>query len=482
MKPVACGIILLLLSPSLFATTRTWTGAADANWNNGTNWGGTAPLPGDDLVFPAGALNETNTNNYPAGTSFHSITLSGDAYTLNGNLITLGAGGIVTTGGTTHTINFAISLGAIQTWQLNDATGSSETDIESPSTNLNGKTLLITGSTSGTALWGSTISGTGSIALQDIFIVLSGVSTTLAPITGTNSVVVADRNSAYPGSISTSGVFAGVEIGKGALVGPVTINGTQQGIFFPDEAPGGTTGNLSLGSLVIYEEQIVDATHFGQVNVNGTVSLGTVLPAIGASALPPGTQLTIVNNDGTDPVVGTFLGAPEGATVASVFGSTVQNFTVSYVGGTGNDIVLTAGPLITTQTDTVLTASVNPAAAGTPVTYTATVTPQTGSAIPTGNVNFLQISAAPTLSITSLGTATLNGSGVATLTVPAPAVAGSYDMVVLYGGSGVFGGSNGGLTLTVTGSSAVIPTLDPRVLALLAVVLAAFGAFALKVK
>jgi len=46
----------------------------------------------------------------------------------------------------------------------------------------------------------------------------------------------------------------------------------------------------------------------------------------------------IVNNDGTDPVTGTFAGLPEGALI--VTGN--RGFTISYAGGDGNDIVLNA--------------------------------------------------------------------------------------------------------------------------------------------
>jgi hypothetical protein len=77
-----------------------------------------------------------------------------------------------------------------------------------------------------------------------------------------------------------------------------------------------------------------------QLNVTGTVNLGGA--SLGASISPGftptvGQQFTLINNDGVDPVVGTFAAAPQGGTV-SISG---QNFTISYIGGTGNDVVLT---------------------------------------------------------------------------------------------------------------------------------------------
>jgi hypothetical protein len=49
------------------------------------------------------------------------------------------------------------------------------------------------------------------------------------------------------------------------------------------------------------------------------------------------TSFTIIDNDAADAVTGTFLGLAEGASI------TVDSyvFTISYVGGDGNDVVLT---------------------------------------------------------------------------------------------------------------------------------------------
>jgi len=74
-------------------------------------------------------------------------------------------------------------------------------------------------------------------------------------------------------------------------------------------------------------------------DVTGTVTLGGGLTVNASGApFPTGNTYLIIANDGTDPVVGTFLGLPEG----SIITSGVQSFRISYVGGTGNDVVLTA--------------------------------------------------------------------------------------------------------------------------------------------
>src|SRR6266436_3420867 len=91
------------------AATRTWTGGGLNNfWTNSANWGGTTPVSGDDLVFPAGAARLSNSNNLGAGNLFNSITFSGSNYVINGNLLILTAG-ITNNGpaGTTNTFNLA---------------------------------------------------------------------------------------------------------------------------------------------------------------------------------------------------------------------------------------------------------------------------------------------------------------------------------------------------------------------------------------
>src|SRR6185369_16801171 len=71
------------------------------------------------------------------------------------------------------------------------------------------------------------------------------------------------------------------------------------------------------------------------LRVNGTVDLGGAALALVGT---PGAQMTLVDNDGNETVTGTFAGLIEGAHIA-VGG---QVFSISYVGGTGNDVVLTA--------------------------------------------------------------------------------------------------------------------------------------------
>src|SRR5207244_1023323 len=72
--------------------------------------------------------------------------------------------------------------------------------------------------------------------------------------------------------------------------------------------------------------------------VTGTVDLtgATLTPTRVGTPVTGGQTFVLISNDGTDPVVGTFIGLPEGTPV-TVNG---QPFRLSYTGGDGNDVVL----------------------------------------------------------------------------------------------------------------------------------------------
>ena len=411
--------VSLLWAAHVAAETRTWTGAAGNNWTIASNWKeGGAPVAGDDLVFPAGAANQQTTNNdFPANTSFNSIAFTGGSYHLNGNAITIGAGGIHTTlsaGGTNseiHSIRMPVTLGAPQTWVL--VSGKSGAGLGS-SLNLNGMALTIMDSGNVAPTFGSGITGSGSISLSGpgSGFNLQGVSTSTAPFTITGDTVF--LRGTYPGPIIL-GASAELDDFPGSTVGTVTATGA-----FATFAPGSdipTNGTANSGNVVLapgtqFSASINTATDFSTLNLTGTIDLGGADLSIstGTAIVPAGSTATIINNDGSDAVTGTFRGLPEGGQMVTSF-RTAQIFRVSYVGGTGNDVVITAvGP--GTETTTTLTSSANPAATGGAVTLTAKVTATSGT--PTGSVDFREL--VPSAPDKILATVPLDASGTATFT------------------------------------------------------------------
>ncbi len=145
------------------------------------------------------------------------------------------------------------------------------------------------------------------------------------------------------GSIANTMTLAGGTLeGTGSVGSIVGATGTLR----PGASPGVLhSKSVALGagvSVGISIEGPAVGTEYAQLDVIGSVNLGQAslatqsqpgLPAAGAG------DLIIVNNDGTDPIVGTFSGLPEGAVVDAGNGKT---FRITYAGGTGNDVALNA--------------------------------------------------------------------------------------------------------------------------------------------
>ncbi len=120
---------------------------------------------------------------------------------------------------------------------------------------------------------------------------------------------------------------------------------TALGIISPGNSPGIlTSGDFTLSSSAKFIAELTGpnpgAGGYDQLNVIGTNKLAnatlTVVPAF-TTAVLPGQTFTIINNDASEPINGTFNGLAEGALITTNgFG-----FKISYVGGTGNDVVLT---------------------------------------------------------------------------------------------------------------------------------------------
>jgi len=97
-------------------------------------------------------------------------------------------------------------------------------------------------------------------------------------------------------------------------------------------------GSVQDGVLSVKLNGTTPGTGHDQINARGTVRLtGLALQGSLGFASSIGQQFTIINNDGTDTVQGTFDGLAQNASV--YLGG--ERFTVSYTGGTGNDVVLT---------------------------------------------------------------------------------------------------------------------------------------------
>ncbi len=212
------------------------------------------------------------------------------------------------------------------------------------------------------------------------------------------------------GTIVTS---SPLDIEGGLLDGSGTITGgvNNAGATNPGFSPGlitisGDYTQQPSGQLSI-ELGTTPGTQYDQVDVGGNVTLAGALNVsdINAFTSTAGETFTIIKNDGSIPVSGTFAGLPEGA-IVTVGG---RQFQISYTGGDGNDVTLTDDPYVVTNTndsgagslrEAITEADANP---GNTITF----------AIPGGPAAINLLSALPDLT----GTITIQGPGADDVTV-----------------------------------------------------------------
>jgi len=425
---------LFLIPLSAAATLRQWTGASNNFWNNSSNWNPSGvPANGDDLEFPAGALNTSIQNNM-IGLSLHSITFSDTGYNIFGNDISLSAGIIEYTNSLffnasqANTIQLNIMLTANQTFHVEsrvfnmmflvsdtvtvsgnisggfslakdgggilvlsgtmNSYGGSTTISQGtlrlgngtaiPSTSavtlafaaapntaaleVNGLSATIgslngpagtfvrlgTGGTLqvgdfGYATFGGVVSGSGGtfrVSGGGGAFTLSGNNTYTGP-------TLVEARTVVTGSQPQSSVTASATIAGTGTVGDVTLN--VNGILNAG-TDFGLPGSIHVGALTMNAGTAFVAdlngttagTGYDQVVATGNVGLNNISGAlsvyVGMAFTPAaGTSFTILDKQSAGAINSTFANLPEGGGLVA---SGIE-FKITYVGGDGNDVVLT---------------------------------------------------------------------------------------------------------------------------------------------
>jgi Big-like domain-containing protein len=271
-----------------------------------------------------------------------------------------------------------------------------------------------------------------------------------------------------------------VELRYSSSIGALTLRGSQLTL-------GGTVdnggqyffSNSSATSLSFDSSSRIDIAlspaQSSKISVNGPVALGNATLRHQFhlfDVFPSGTEIRIIDNLGSSPVFGTFAGLPEGATLGPTLefpADRPQKFKISYVGGTGNDVVLIPQPVATSNT----TLSVAPAPwlRNQPFTLTATVQTTNGPA--TGSVQFI---IGPGNEVPWTCTAPLNSQGVATCTAPGTTPLPPFSTIniqAVWPGTSTIVGSQSGIQSYSL--AAEVPTIDMRALALLGIALTAIA-------
>jgi autotransporter-associated beta strand protein len=180
------------------------------------------------------------------------------------------------------------------------------------------------------------ISGTGGVIKKGVGLwSLAGANTYTGP------TLVQDGILRVTGSIvSPLTIQGGTLQGSGTLATVAGAGGTLEPIY--DGPTKLTSASIALTPGATFHAILNGpgaGTQYSQLAVAGTVDLGgAALDAdVNANFLTANVgELILIDNDGTDPVAGTFQGLPQD----SIVQSGGKSFRLSYVGGTGNDVTL----------------------------------------------------------------------------------------------------------------------------------------------
>ncbi|HYH08531.1 MAG TPA: Ig-like domain-containing protein [Thermoanaerobaculia bacterium] len=394
------------------ATTKSWTGAVSNLWSVAGNWSPAAiPTNGEALVFPSGASNTSMVNDLPAGTRVGALLFL-DSYTLSGNALKLTDDWTFAevahfTCNAPLALDDSVRLGSAITGRYNGAI------------DVNGYTLTL--DTANTSFHGA-IDGNGTIAVDGIGARIASSGSFDGAILGIVDVGGSMPNAAVHGGLTGSGSVAEV-VTTGAL-----RPGAKDPAVTYDPHSIGTLQTKSISIEGTFSADLVPAGASDLVQVTGTVALSGALQVTVVTGSPmTGDTFRIIDNDGGDPVGGTFAGLPEGATVSQP----PFSFRVSYVGGDGNDVVLTTIDGTAMQ----LTQNAVSSRLGETATFTARVTSRGGA--PSGSVVFTDngVTIAPVLLV----------NGVATLEI-GDLAPGTHTIAARYDGTAVLGSSSASLS------------------------------------
>lgn len=286
-----------------------------------------------------------NSSQLKVGDVSSSVTkVFSQSFTFNGNLY-----------GASWKDNYLIGLESISTVGTFDVTFSGPVALSKDtavafSSTAGGRTFTVNGPLSGTGLLGlgsydpnfsfkvASSANTSSIPNGDYQVITT--PTTLSDSLPAKDVIVVSGNKLIlTGKRNTVIVSSGGNLFGTGTAGAVLAQSSAT--VDPGQSPGClSTGNFTLAGTLDQELGGTTAcTEYDQLNVTGTVTLsGSTLNATLYNGFKPvaGQIYTIISNDGSDAVTGTFNGLAEGATF-TVGGYVLK---VSYKGGDGNDVTL----------------------------------------------------------------------------------------------------------------------------------------------
>ncbi len=295
---------------------------------------------------------------------------------------------------------------------------------------ISNSTLSNNSATSASAIRG------GGFFVNTIFANGTGVQFDVGGFTGTNNLITSGTYS-WATTVSRASLNLGLLQNNGGptqtialLSGSVAIGAGDAAISNAAPISGKDQRGYSRSSTA----PSIGAFEFNGVAPAPAPTITSISPVTGSAA--GGTTITILGTDFTGATAVT-IGGVAASSFTVVNSTTITAITPAHAAGAASVEVTTAtgtnvaNSLFTyaATTTTALTSSVNPSVFGQPIIFTATVTGSSGT--PTGTITFKNGS-------TTLGTGTLNGSGVATFSTSSLAVGSAYSITAVYSGDTSF--------------------------------------------
>ncbi|WP_165219276.1 PKD domain-containing protein [Aquisphaera insulae] len=303
---------------------------------------------GNPLIVSGTLLSSTS-----GGSSSQFLFVAG-SITIGPGGLNPGGGGTLELDGGTFTLGGSNRINDAASLNVNGGTFSLGTFSETVDT-----VTLTSGSITGST---GVLTSTNTIQTQGgtISAILAGGNGLTQTTTGSTTLAGANT---YTGTTTING---GALLVNGSLAGPVLVSAagtlggsgsvgsvTNQGTVSPGNSPGILTINgnyVQTGTLLEQVQGTNPVTpDFDRLIITGNVTLGgTLNPVLLAGYLPSlGNSYQILDNNGASPISGTFAGLAQGARF--VFDR--RFFTISYTGGDGNDVVISASGLAVTNTN-----------------------------------------------------------------------------------------------------------------------------------
>ena len=281
---------------------------------------------------------------------------------------------------------------------------------------------------------------------------ITGVNLSTPTVVGqsyTVSFTVTSADGTPSGSVlvsdGTNLCLGGLSGGSGSCVMPSTSVGvkTLTAQYLADSSYSSSSASASHTVNAANTTTSVSSSLNPSISGNSVTFTATVTATAPGSGTPAG---SVDFKDGATTIgTGTLNGSgvatfvTSSLTVGSHSITAVYGGNASYNTSTSGTVTQVVNPASLANSTTTLTSSLNPSTSGNSVTFTATVTG--GSGTPTGTVTFKDGAA-------TIGTGTLNGSGVATFATSSLTV-GSHSITAVYGGNGTYNGSTSNTVVQV---------------------------------